>query len=270
MSATLPPPRGLDLPGHLDLPCTDDEIVENGYEQYQNAILTSSIEPILNDLHPDGQYFIGQDVGIYFKYTDPPLRGCKAPDWCYIPDVPPVAPDGQGRRSFVMWREPKVVPYLIIEQVSRDGSEENDRTPETGKFWVYEQVIRPQIYVIYDGFRGDLECYTRLAGEFVRLEANSRGRYELPRLKIELGFWRGRAHNTDRAWLRFFDRSGALLPTAKEIAERERQRADGERDRAESERRRADEERQARETSEAELARLKAKLARLGIDPAAE
>jgi Uma2 family endonuclease len=260
MSATLPPLPGLELPGHMDLPETDGSVVENGLEQFQNAMLTDSIEPLLARTHPDGQYFIGQDVGIYFRHTDPPLRGCKAPDWYYVPNVPPKAPDGHDRRSFVMWREPKVPPYLIVEQVSGDGEEERDRTPETGKFWVYEKVVKAQIYAIYDGFQGTLECYTRLSGEYVRLEPNIRGRYELPRLNIELGLWRGRAHNTERVWLRFFDASGALIPTGFELAAREANRADEEANRAAQER-------AAREAAEAEVVRLKAKLAELGIDP---
>ena len=77
--------------------------------------------------HPDSQYCIGQDSGIYWRLTDPPEKGAEAPDWCYIPNVPP-ALDGQMRRSYVLWQE-YVAPLIAIEFVSGNGREERDRTP---------------------------------------------------------------------------------------------------------------------------------------------
>jgi Uma2 family endonuclease len=65
----------------------------NFQEHPQSLLLTSSIYPILNQLHPDGQYVIGQDSGIYWRLTEPPERGCEAPDWFYVPNVPPLLGD---------------------------------------------------------------------------------------------------------------------------------------------------------------------------------
>ncbi|MCI0659675.1 MAG: hypothetical protein L0220_01240, partial [Acidobacteria bacterium] len=31
--------------------------------------------------HPDGNYFIGADTGIFWQIAKEPLEGCKAPDW---------------------------------------------------------------------------------------------------------------------------------------------------------------------------------------------
>ena len=104
-TALLPPPAALRLPDHNDLPETDGSIVINFNEAPQTRLLTEAIEPVLRELHPDGHYAIGQDSGIYFRLTDPPLDGCRAPDWFYVPDVPPMAPGGESRRSYVMWQE---------------------------------------------------------------------------------------------------------------------------------------------------------------------
>jgi Uma2 family endonuclease len=86
----------------------------------------------LQQLHPDNQYAIGQDCGIYWRITEPPERGAEAPDWFYVPNVPPMLND-QFRRSYVLWQE-YVAPLIVLEFVSGDGSEERDNTPITGNF----------------------------------------------------------------------------------------------------------------------------------------
>ena len=89
----LPPP----FPDHTQLPCEDGTFVKNFQEHPQSIILTDSIAPILQQRHPDGQYAIGQDCGIYWRETDPPEAGAEAPDWFYVGNVPPNL-DGEVRR----------------------------------------------------------------------------------------------------------------------------------------------------------------------------
>ena len=110
---------------HTQLPESDGTFVENFQELPQSILLTESIEPILQQLHPDGQYAIGQDNGIYWRLTDPPERGAEAPDGFYVPNVPPTL-DGQMRRSYVLWQE-IVSPLIALEFVSGNGEEERDR-----------------------------------------------------------------------------------------------------------------------------------------------
>src|SRR5262245_41867974 len=106
MSVATPPPVPVPLgPDHLQLPETDGKPVENSVEQHQNALLTECLLPVLAAQHPDGQFFIGQDVGIYYQQMDRPLERCKAPDWFYVPGVTSNAADGTFRRSYVLWRE---------------------------------------------------------------------------------------------------------------------------------------------------------------------
>lgn len=241
----LPPP----FPDHTQLPESDGTFVKNFQAHPQSLILTDSIGPILERLHPDGQYAIGQDCGIYWRETDPPEKGAEAPDWFYVPNVPPQL-DGQIRRSYVLWRE-FMAPLIALEFASGDGSEERDRTPlsrsteggvtKPGKFWVYERVIRIPYYGIYEINNGKLEVYRFVDGFYQLLAANERGHYAIAPLGVELGLWQGSYQNQTQLWLRWWDEQGNLLLIGSERAELERQRAEEERQRAELERQRAQE-----------------------------
>jgi Uma2 family endonuclease len=107
-STTNLPTSGISLPDHTQLPESDGTFVlakrtvgQNFQEHPQSILLTESIKPVLQKIHPDGQYCIGQDSGIYWRMTDPPERGAEAPDWFYVPNVPPSL-NGQMRRSYVL------------------------------------------------------------------------------------------------------------------------------------------------------------------------
>jgi Uma2 family endonuclease len=279
------------FPDHTQLPDSDDTFVKNFQEHPQSLLLTDSIEPVLQHLHPDGHYCIGQDSGIYWRETDPPEKGAEAPDWFYVPDVPPVL-DGQPRRSYVLWRE-YTPPLIALEFASGDGSEERDTTPlvrtaagtvqKPGKFWVYEKIIRIPYYGIYIISTGELEVYHWNNFTYHRLTPNDRGHYPIDRLEVELGVWQGSYLNhPEQRWLRWWDLSGQLLLTGKEQAaleryytEQERQRAEQERQRAEQERQRAEQERQRAEQEQGKREQLSAQLKclsleqlqALGIDP---
>jgi Uma2 family endonuclease len=137
----------LHLPDHTELPESDGTFVKNVQEHPQSILLTDSLRPILQTIHPDGRYRIGQDCGIYWRLTDPPEKGAEAPDWFYVPHVSPLL-NGEVRRSYVSWKE-YVAPLIVLEFVSGKGDEERDKTPpldiegerQVGKFWVYEQEI---------------------------------------------------------------------------------------------------------------------------------
>ena len=255
----------LTLPDHKQLPESDGTFVKNFQEHPQSVLLTSSITPILDAIHPDGQYAIGQDCGIYWWLTDPPERGAEAPDWFYVPSVPPLL-DGERRRSYVMWKE-IIAPLIAIEFVSGDGSEERDATSpfagdgsKAGKFWVYEQAIRIPFYAIYEVEKASVEVYELIGNRYQQLQPNSHGRYSIAALGVELGIWRGTYLNQTFPWLRWWSSEGDLLLAGEERAEQERERAEQERERAEQERARAEQER-------ARADRLAAKLRELGIDP---
>lgn len=240
-----------NLPDHTQLPESDGTFVKNFQEHPQSVLLTSSIRPTLDALHPDGHYLIGQDCGIYWRIMDPPERGAEAPDWFYVPGVEPLF-KGQRRRSYVMWHE-FIVPLLAIEFVSGNGSEERDKTSpltdekkKAGKFWVYEQAIRIPYYAIYEVEKASVEVYELRAGQYHRCEPNDRGHFAIAPMNVELGIWEGRDGNMTLPWLRWWDSEGNLLLSGDERAEQEKQRAEQEKQRAD---------------------RLAKKLKELGIDP---
>ncbi len=88
-SATDPSTALTPFPDHTKLPESDGTFVKNFQEHPQSILLTDSIKPILQKRHPDGQYCIGQDTGIYWRITDPPEKGAEAPYWFYVGNVPP-------------------------------------------------------------------------------------------------------------------------------------------------------------------------------------
>jgi Uma2 family endonuclease len=239
----LRPPPG-PPPDHTTLPDKDGKFARNSFEYWQSHLLTDSILPVAERLFPQGNYFIGEDCGIYWLLTEPPDRGVKAPDWFFVPGVPRLL-DGQMRRSYVLWRE-VVAPLLLLEYVSDNGAEERDQTPQQGKFWVYENAIRSPYYGIYEPNTRRLEMYAVREGRFALMEANERGHYPIPALGVELGVWEGNYGGFDAPWLRWWDAQGNLMPSAWERAERARQRA---------------------EEAERELERLREKLRAAGVDP---
>jgi Uma2 family endonuclease len=206
------------LPDHTQLPFEDGTFVKNSLEHPQSLVLTDSLKPVLAELYPEGEYFIGQDCGIYWRLTEPREKGAVSPDWYLVPDVPPQL-GGQQRRSYVLWQE-IIPPIIALEFASGDGSEERDRTPFEGKFWVYETAIRPAFYGIYEAFTGKLEVYLLVGPRYQPVPANARGHYEIGPLHVELGVWQGRLGNQESLWLRWWDLDGNLLPMGWEAEER--------------------------------------------------
>ena len=270
-SVTSAKPSILTLPDHTQLPDSDGTFVKNFQEHPQSILLTDSIKPVLQALHPDNQYCIGQDSGIYWRLIDPPEKGAEAPDWFYVPNVPPML-DGKFRRSYVMWKE-YVAPLIVIEFVSGDGSEERDRTPpsqgqggKVGKFWVYEQALRIPYYAIYEVDKSKVDVYHLLDNTYQLIHANERGHYAIAPMGVELGLWNGEYQNVKLPWLRWWNAKGDLLLSGDERAEQEYSRAEQEKLRAEQERQRANQEQQKRSQIADRLRSLNPEqLAALGI-----
>ncbi len=275
-------PLSTRLPDHTQLPESDGTFVKNFLEHPQSMLLTDALEPVLERLHPDGQYCIGQDCGIYWRQTLPPEpaeKGAEAPDWFYVPDVPPLL-NGEYRKSYVMWQE-LIAPLIVIEFVSGDGTEERDQTRGKGKFWVYEQVIHPAYYGIYEVKLGRIELYELVRNRYQLVRPNEHGHFPIEPLGVALGIWNSKFLDMTLPWMRWYDNDGNLLPISKELAEYERHRAELAEQRAElaeeqvqQERQRANlaeqeaqQERQRAEVADQRAAALAERLRALGIDP---
>jgi Uma2 family endonuclease len=246
-----------ELPGHLELPEENGEFVQSFRELPQCILLSQSLWPVLMTIHPDRHFAVGHDCGIYWTLTDPPERGAVCPDWFYVAGVPPDL-DGHYRRSYVLWKE-LIAPSVILEFASEDGTKERDQTPREGKFWIYEQAVHGGYYGIFVVETGEFEMHRLEGTRYRRLSPNAEGRYLVEPLGVELGVWQGEFFNEIAPWLRWFDRSGNMLPMGEELAVQEHRRAEQAIRRAEEERQRAEEERQRAE-------RLAAKLRELGVD----
>jgi Uma2 family endonuclease len=242
------------FPDHTQLPDRDGNFVKNFQEHPQSVLLTDSLTDYLAAQHPEGDYAIGQDCGIYWRETDPPERGAEAPDWFYVPGVPAQL-NGQIRRSYVIWRE-FVPPTIVLEFASGDGSDERDPTPYKGKQWVYEKVIRPAYYGIFSITTGQLEMFHMVDFQAQPMEADERGHYFLPLMGLSIGVWSGSYQNQQGRWLRWWNADGALFLTGHEQADMERLRTGQETQRADE--------------AQLKAERLAAKLRALGIDPDAD
>jgi Uma2 family endonuclease len=275
-SPTLVPTPQNSLPDHTQLPESDGTFVKNFQEHPQSIVLTSSIQLVLEKLHPDGRYCIGQDSGIYWKSTEPAEKGAEAPDWFYVPNVPPLL-NGEYRRSYVLWKE-SVAPLIAIEFVSGNGSEERDETPpsetkKAGKFWVYEQAVRIPFYAIYEVKKASVEVYHLVDGRYEMLPPNERGHFPIPPMGVELGIQFG-TEEPPVPWLRWWDADGNLLLTGDErakvaeaIALQERQEKLQERQEKLQERQEKLQERQEKLQERQEKERLAAYLRSIGINP---
>ncbi len=109
---------------------------------------------------------------------------------------------------------------IALEFVFGDGSEERDKTPWKGKFWIYEQVIHPPFYGIYEMNKASVEVYELIGGQYQLLTTNERGHYTIHPLGVELGIWQGQYYNMELPWLRWWDLQGNLLLTREERADR--------------------------------------------------
>lgn len=133
-----------------------------------------------------------------------------------MPNVPPLL-NGITRRSYVLWQE-LIPPLIAIEFVSGNGEEERDKTPWLGKFWIYETIIRPAFYVIYEVRLGRVEVYQLTGVKYELISPNEREHFPINPLGVELGIWQGNYQNMVLPWLRWWDDQGNLLLTGHERA----------------------------------------------------
>jgi Putative restriction endonuclease len=147
----------------------------------------------------------------------------------------------------------KVVPVAAFEFISETPGGEWDKTPRTGKFWVYEQGICIPHYAILDPWQVKLEAFELFRGKYRPAKVNERGHFPIRFMGLEYGFWNGLWAKTTRPWLRFWDSQGKMLLTPEELSDQVKRQA----------------EQAQRQAVQAEREKRKAfdKLRELGIDP---
>jgi Uma2 family endonuclease len=212
----------------------DGKPVDNPFAEKQQRLLT---EPLYSCwIAPRRRPFVVMaNVGLFFEPKNNPL----APDTMLALDV--VQDDDFTRkenRTYFVWTRGKP-PDVVIEIVSdRRGRE------DTTKLLRYQKGEVP-FYVVFDPDNilrgGELRAFALRDGIYVPSSSRL-----FKGIGLGLMMWEGEFEFRHDRWLRWFDSKGRPIPTGKE-------RADAERDRADAAQRRVE--------------RLAARLRELGVDP---
>lgn len=224
----------------------EDDPVENTGQPLLAGALRESLE-ISGFIQP--QMLMASNFGLCATVNGQLV--VKAPDWVYVPAVKEIYKE---RRSYTPNLEGDV-PLIVMEFLSDTDGEEYSvkRTYPPGKWFFYEQILQVPIYVVFNPDGGLLEFYQWENGRYELKQLDENGRHWIDACSLFLGTWQGSKEARTGYWLRWWDKSGNLLPWAVEVIEQERLRA-------EQERLRAEQERQQKE-------RLMAYLQSQGIDP---
>jgi Uma2 family endonuclease len=226
----------------IDLPEEDGVPLESNWHRIQINLL---IDIVQHHWRQRQDFFVGGNMFIYYSLQQARQRDYKGPDFFLVKDI-----DGSyPRQKWVVWQENGRYPDVIIELLSPSTAQE-DLGRKKG---LYERTFRTAEYFCYDPDEERLWGWRLSESGYVALDFDENSRLWSGQLDAWLGTWDGDYQKTPARWLRLFDTSGQVLPTAAEAA---RQEVKAERQHAEAERQRA-------EVAEAELARLKEEVARL-------
>ncbi len=230
-----------DFP-EIDLPDEDGVPLESNWHRLQMNLLLDVIYEHWTGRH---DFFAGGNMFIYYDEEQAKAREFRGPDIFVVKDV-----DGtRDRRKWVVWLEKGRYPNIIIELLSPTTAHQ-DLGP---KKRIYEKTFRTPEYFCYAPDSRQLQGWKLSGGNYIPIEPDHNGRLRSDQLEGWLGTWQGDYQKLFETWLRLFDETDRLLPTA---AEAERQRAETERQRAETAEQRAT-------TAETGLSRLKEEISRL-------
>ncbi len=247
------------LPADFILP---DDPVENIQQPPLAAALTDALGAaglIQNNM------LIGSNFGLVATVNKKIV--VKAPDWFYVHQVQPIAPE-IVRRSYTQNLEGEPVAVVMEFLSDTEGGELSVRsTPPYGKLYFYERILQVPTYVTYDPYEAIIEVRCLQDGHYTLQQADTNGHFWIPELELFLGIWQGERLCQTMNWLRWWDKQGNLLLWSSEQAEIERERAEQERERAEQERERAEQEHERAEQERERAERLAQKLREMGINP---
>ncbi len=278
-NAPLDPQPELIRPNIDHLITEDDTPVDNMLSEKQQRLLTEALYSSREQVSLKWPFLVLANVGLFYGINQPAV----VPDVLLSLDVQ-VADDWWERRnrSYFVWEFGKV-PELVIEIVSNKVGEEDGL-----KMGRYAGISIPY-YAIFDP-------QTLLSEEVLRvyrLDLQQRSYQQMhhawfPMINLGLKLWAGEYEGKQAVWLRWCDNLGEIIPTGRERAEQERQRAIQESQRAKQEQQKrelvqlqAAEERQERILAQQQAAqerqqaeqerqrneRLLAQLKALGIEP---
>ncbi len=212
------------LPMEKDLP-SEVWPMESSIHALQLRLLVTILEWYWRDRN---DFFIGDNLTIYFSYEQTKTHDFRGPDFFVVTDT-----DNRHRKSWVVWEEGKM-PELVIELLS-ESTAANDRGIKKD---LYARRFRTPEYFWFSPETGEFAGFRLQGAQYKEIPPDERGWRWSEVLGLYLGACEG--------FLRYFTAEGELLPTPSETAIIETQRAEQEAQRAE---------------------RFAAKLRELGIDP---
>lgn len=231
-----------------------DEPVDNLFCEKQMRLLT---EPLWTSWKPGRPFWVSANVGMYEALNAKAI----VPDVLLAMDVQPADALASGSKCYFFWDHGKA-PEVVIEIVSnKNGGELDAKLDRYAK-------LRIATYAVMDPGH-HLSDETLRVFDLVQTtyKPQAAATHQSTPVGLSLRLWHGVYEDTESTWLRWADPDGQLIPTGKELAESEAQRATLEAQRATLEAQRANSE-AIRASIEAQRAsRLADKLRELGIDP---
>ncbi len=235
------------LPTMDDLPSEfiEDCQLPDDIHPPQCNLLKEPLLPIVESRGID-DWLIATELNIHYHQSEPLWH--KRPDWFLAVGV---SPERDKRKSYLTWKE-QVRPYLVIEILSKSTEDEDlGLTVRKGnvptKWEVYQDILKVPYYVCFDQRKSEIKAFRREKSGFVQMVIPKSGLW-LKGINLGLRIWDGDYQKQAGPWLRFYDKTGKLLPTdaeetQRERAEKEHERAEKEHERSEKERERAEKER---------------------------
>ena len=190
----------------------DDEPVDNIFSEKQQRLLTEPLYSSWAGPSENQPYLVAANVGVFYSIHRPAI----------VPDVF-VALEVQvdenwwtkAGRSYLMWEHGKP-PEFVLEIVSNTkGKETHQKMLDYARIGVrYYAVFDPGQHVQTKMFK----LYELAHGQYVEMT-----RYWFEPLQLGVTLWTGSYENREATWLRWCDKSGQLIATGKEQAERAEQ-----------------------------------------------
>lgn len=240
-------PKREDLPTMYELPSEEvgDAGLPDQYHPIQAQLLEQTFQPAT---YSPEEVFSAMDLNLYYDVEN--TNRYKRPDWFGVVGVSRLYKQRELRMSYVVWQE-EVNPFMVVELLSPSTQREDlgetsrqENEPPT-KWQVYEQILGVPYYIIYEREKNFFRAFQLAENGYQEVEIKNKELW-LEELGLGLRLWQGSYKGVERLWLRFYDRSGNLIPTEAEETERERQE---------------------KEQAQTALEALKDRLIAMGLDP---
>ena len=186
------------MPDATQLESNEPEM-ESSLHYAQLALLVACLEWLWRDRN---DFFIGANLTIYFSREQLKNRDFRGPDFFLINQT-----ERRPRKSWVVWEEGGQYPDLIIELLS-PATAKADRSL---KKVLYQDRFRTPEYFWFSPDTLEFEGYRLRGQHYEAIAPNDAGW----RWSDVLGLFLGVQNET----LRYFHRSGELVPTPEEAAE---------------------------------------------------